>query len=197
MWQNVVLWNVGFALREEQMRGTLESNWMSPSWRFSLLLGNSVVQMVVMLIFIGVSLVEFTVFYGVRFNGDPLLVVLMFLVSIPSIYGLGFAFASVVITAREANAFVFLVRGLVMIFCGITYPIAVLPGWMQSVAQFLPQTYIIYGFREAMLNSANFETLWPVYQILLIFGAFWLAVGFALFRRMERRARRTGALGQY
>jgi ABC-2 type transport system permease protein len=197
MWQNVVLWNVGFALREEQMRGTLESNWMSPSWRFSLLLGNSAVQMVVMLIFIGVSLVEFTVFYGVRFNGDPLLVVLMFLVSIPAIYGLGFAFASVVITAREANAFVFLVRGLVMIFCGITYPIAVLPGWMQGVAQFLPQTYIIYGFREAMLNGADFQTLWPVYQILLVFGAFWLAVGFVLFRRMERRARQTGALGQY
>jgi ABC-2 type transport system permease protein len=57
-------------------------------------------------------------------------------VSIPSIYGLGFAFASVVIAAREANAFVFLVRGLVMIFCGITYPIAVPPpGWMQGVAQ--------------------------------------------------------------
>ncbi|CAG0933050.1 Linearmycin resistance permease protein LnrN [Thermoflexales bacterium] len=197
MWQNIVLWNVGFALREEQLRGTLESSWMSPSWRFSLLLGNSVVQMLVMLIFIGVSLVEFTVFYGVRFNGDPLLVVLMFLLSIPSIYGLGFAFASVVITAREANAFVFLVRGLVMIFCGITYPIAVLPGWMQSVAQFLPQTYIIYGFREAMLNGASFQALLPVYQILVVFGAFWLAVGFALFRRMERRARQTGALGQY
>ena len=156
MWQNVVLWNVGFALREEQMRGTLESNWLSPSWRFSLLLGNSAVQMVTMLIFIAVSLLEFSILYGVRFNGDPLLVTLMFLVSIPSIYGLGFAFASIVITAREANAFVFLVRGLVMIFCGITYPIAVLPGWMQGVAQFLPQTYIIYGFREAMLNGADF-----------------------------------------
>ena len=197
MWQNVVLWNVGFALREEQLRGTLESNWMSPAWRFSLLLGNSAVQMVTMLIFIAVSLLEFSILYGVRFNGDPLLVTLMFLVSIPSIYGLGFAFASLVIAAREANAFVFLARGLVMIFCGITYPIAVLPGWMQSVAQFLPQTYIIYGFREAMLNGANFETLWPVYQVLLMFGAFWLAVGFALFRRMERRARQTGALGQY
>ena len=197
MWQNVVLWNVGFALREEQLRGTLESNWMSPSWRFSLLLGNSAVQMIAMLIFISVSLIEFSVLYGVRFNGDPLLVALMFLVSIPSIYGLGFAFASIVITAREANAFVFLVRGLVMIFCGITYPIAVLPGWMQSVAQFLPQTYIIYGFREAMLNAADFQTLLPVYETLLVFGVFWLAVGFALFRRMERRARQTGALGQY
>ncbi len=197
MWQNVVLWNVGFSLREEQLRGTLESNWLSPSWRFSLLLGNSVVQMITMLIFISVSLVEFTVFYGVRFNGDPLLVALMFLLSIPSIYGLGFAFASIVITAREANAFVFLVRGLVMIFCGITYPIAVLPGWMQGVAQLLPQTYIIYGFRAAMLNGADFQTLLPVYQILLVFGVFWLALGFALFRHMERRARRTGALGQY
>ncbi len=197
MWQNIVLWNVGFALREEQLRGTLESNWMTPSWRFSLLLGNSVVQMIVMLIFIGVSLIEFSLLYGVRFNGDPLLVALMFLVAIPSIYGLGFAFASVVITAREANAFVFLVRGLVMIFCGITYPIAVLPGWMQGVAQFLPQTYIIYGFRQAMLNAADFQTLLPVYEILLVFGVFWLAAGFALFRRMERRARQTGALGQY
>src|SRR5512143_1873461 len=197
MWQNVVLWNVGFALREERLRGTLESNWMSPSWRFSLLLGNSAVQMVTMLIFITVSLIEFSVLYGVRFNGDPILVTLLFLVSIPSIYGLGFAFASIVITAREANAFVFLARGLVMIFCGITYPIAVLPGWMQGVAQFLPQTYIIYGFRTAMLNGADFQTLWPVYQILLVFGVFWLAMGFALFRRMERRARQTGALGQY
>ena len=74
MWQNVVLWNVGFALREEQLRGTLESNWLSPSWRFSLLLGNSAVQMVTMLIFIGVSLLEFSLFFGVRFNGDPLVV---------------------------------------------------------------------------------------------------------------------------
>jgi ABC-2 type transport system permease protein len=197
MWQNVVLWNVGFALREEQLRGTLESSWMSPSWRFSLLLGSSVVQMIVMLIFISVSLIEFTAFFGVRFNGDPVVVLLLFLISIPSIYGLGFAFASVVITAREANAFVFLVRGLVMIFCGITFPIAVLPGWMQAVAQFLPQTYIIYGFREAMLNGADFQTLLPVYQILLAFGAFWLALGLVLFRRMERRARQTGALGQY
>ncbi len=35
MWQNIVLWDIGFALRNEQMRGTLESNWLSPTWRFS------------------------------------------------------------------------------------------------------------------------------------------------------------------
>jgi len=65
------------------------------------------------------------------------------------------------------------------------------------VAALLPQTYIINGFREAMLNGADFATLWPTFQALILFGAFWLAIGFALFRRMERRARQTGALGQY
>ena len=197
MWQNVVLWNVGFALREEQLRGTLESNWLSPSWRFSFLLGNSAVQMLTMLIFISIALVEFGLLYGVRFNGNPALVALMFLAAIPSIYGLGFAFASLVITAKEANAFVFLVRGIVMIFCGITFPIAVLPQWMQGVAAWLPQTYIINGFRQAMLNGADFATLWPTFRALILFGVFWLTLGYLLFKFMERRARRIGAIGQY
>jgi ABC-2 type transport system permease protein len=197
MWQNVVLWNVGFALREEQLRGTLESNWLSPSWRFSFLLGNSAVQMLTMLIFISIALFEFGLLYGVRFNGNPALVVLMFLAAIPSIYGLGFAFASLVITAKEANAFVFLVRGIVMIFCGITFPIAVLPQWMQGVAAWLPQTYIINGFRQAMLNGADFATLWPTLRVLILFGIFWLTLGYLLFKYMERRARRIGAIGQY
>lgn len=197
MWQNVVLWNVGFALREEQLRGTLESNWLSPSWRFSFLLGNSAVQMLTMLIFISIALVEFGLLYGVRFNGNPALVALMFLAAIPPIYGLGFAFASLVITAKEANAFVFLVRGIVMIFCGITFPIAVLPQWMQGVAAWLPQTYIINGFRQAMLNGADFATLWPTLRVLILFGIFWLTLGYLLFKYMERRARRIGAIGQY
>ncbi len=55
MWQNIVLWDVGFALRSEQMRGTLETNWLSPTWRFSFLLGHSFIQVFSMLLFILVA----------------------------------------------------------------------------------------------------------------------------------------------
>jgi ABC-2 type transport system permease protein len=197
MWQNVVLWNVGYALRNEQMRGTLESNWMSPTWRFSYLLGSSVPQLVSMLIMLAVAGLEYALFFGVRFSGSPWLTLLVILFSIPSIYGLGFAFASVVITAREANAFVFLVRGVVMIFCGITYPIAMLPGWMQSITFWLPQTYIIHAARSATLSTNGLADILPDLQALALFGIFWLAVGYGLFNWMERRARQTGAIGQY
>jgi ABC-2 type transport system permease protein len=197
MWQNMVLWNIGFALRMEQWRGTLESNWLSPTWRFSFLLGNTGTQMITMLFFLVVSALEFGLFFGVRLNGSGWLVLLMFLAAIPSIYGIGFVFASLVIAAREANAFVYLVRGFVMIFCGITYPLSVLPGWMQSFAWWLPPTHIINGIRKAALANASFADLLPELRLLLGFGIFWLAAGYIAFNWMERRARRTGAISQY
>jgi len=197
MWQNIVLWDVGFALRNEQMRGTLESNWLSPTWRFSYLLGHTGPQIITMTMFILITAIEFGLFFGVRLNGSPWLALLIMLASIPAVYGLGFAFASIVITAREAHTFVFLVRGLVMIFCGITFPVSLLPGWMQTIAQWLPQTYMIHGMRAAAFANASLAELWLDLRTLLLFGAFWLTLGYLLFRWMERRARQTGAIGQY
>ena len=197
MWQNMSLWTIGFALREEQVRGTLESNWLTPAPRLWFLLGSGLLHGLLMLSFLLVAGLEFTLFFGARFNGNPLLIGLILLAAMPSIYGLGFAFASLVMAAKEANAFVFLVRGLVMIFCGITYPISVLPGWMQSVSAWLPQTYVIHGVRSAALTGAGFSQLLPDLLPLLGFGVFWLAAGLAAFVWMERRARRSGSLGQY
>src|SRR5688572_20029548 len=197
MWQNIVLWDVGFSLRNEQMRGTLESNWLSPTWRFSYLLGHTGPQIVSMLMFISITALEFGLLFGVKLHGSVWMILLVMLAAIPSIYGLGFAFASLVITVKEANAFVFLIRGMVMIFCGITFPVSLLPGWMQSVAQWMPQTYLIHGMRAAAFSNAGIRELAPDLIPLLLFGTFWLVVGYFTFLWMERRARRTGAIGQY
>ncbi len=197
MWQNIVLWSVGYSLRNEQMRGTLESNWLSPTWRFSYLLGSSVPQMVSMITLLIVSGLEYALLFGVKFNGSLLLTMLVILASIPAVYGLGFAFASVVITMKEANAFVFLVRGIVMVFCGITYPMAMLPGWMQSVGEWLPQTYIIHAMRSAALSTDGLAGISHDLTMVLIHGAAWLLIGYVMFVFMERRARQTGAIGQY
>ena len=197
MWQNIVLWAVGYSLRNEQMRGTLESNWLSPTWRFAYLLGSSIPQLASMFMLMLVSGLEYAFLFRVNFSGSLWLTLLVILAAIPSVYGLGFAFASVVITLKEANAFVFLVRGIVMVFCGITYPLAILPDWMQSVSQWLPQTYIIHAVRTAALSTEGFSAITFDLKMLVIFGIIWLAFGYLLFNMMERRARQTGAIGQY
>jgi ABC-2 type transport system permease protein len=147
--------------------------------------------------FVLITVVEFTLLFKVQWNGSIWMVGLMMLAAIPAIYGLGFAFASLVITVKEANAFVFLIRGLVMIFCGITFPIVVLPTWMQNIAKWLPQTYLIHGMRQAAFADAGVKELLPDLIPLLLLGTFLLVAGYFTFLWMERRARKTGAIGQY
>jgi ABC-2 type transport system permease protein len=197
MIQNMVLWTVGFTLRDEQLRGTLESNWLSPTWRFSFLLGAGITNLVSISLFLAAAVVEFRLLFGIRLVGSPLLLLLVLLLSIPAVYGLGFTFASLVITVKEANAFVFLVRGLVMIFCGITFPIALLPGWMQTAALWMPQTYVISASRKVLLSAASLGEIMPDLIPLTLFGVLWLATGYSLFVWMERQARRKGTIGHY
>ena len=92
---------------------------------------------------------------------------------------------------------VFLVRGLVMIFCGVSYPLAVLPGWMQTVAQYIPLTYAIQGIRDIGLRGASLAELTPTLTPLAWFAVLLPLLGFVTFTVTERRARRSGALGQY
>jgi ABC-2 type transport system permease protein len=197
MWQNITLWSIGLALRQEQLRGTLETNWLSPAWRFSFLLGASLTQAVMLASFVIASALEFGLLFGVRLAGSPLLLVLVWLAAMPAIYGLGLAFASLVLSAKEPSNFVFLVRGLVMIFSGVTFPIAVLPGWMQWVAAWLPTTYVIRAMRAAALGGASLRQLWPDLAALLGFGALWLVAGYLAFIWLDRRTRQAGTLGQY
>jgi ABC-2 type transport system permease protein len=198
MWLNITLWDVGFQLRSEQMRGTLESNWLCPVWRISIMLGASLTKLATSMILLLVTVVEFRLFFGVNLvRGNFALLLLILLLVIPSIYGLGMAFASLVIRFKEANAMVFLVRGIFMIFCGITYPLVVLPGWMRAIASLLPLTYAIQGIRAVVLADAAFSDILPDLQALGIFALVMPTVGYMAFRWTERRSRQIGGLGQY
>jgi ABC-2 type transport system permease protein len=198
MWLNITLWDVGFHLRNEQMRGTLESNWLCPVWRISILLGPSLTKIMTALLFLTITVVEFQLFFKVQvIRGNVALLFLILLLVLPSVYGLGIAFGSLVIRFKEANAMVFLVRGIFMIFCGITYPLAVLPDWMKQIALFLPLTYAIQDIRAAVLAEATFGELAADLQKLTLFAIIMPLLGWATFYLTERRARRLGTLGQH
>jgi hypothetical protein len=51
--------------------------------------------------------------------------------------------------------------------------------------------------RTAVLSTEGFNAIAPDLKMLVLFGVFWLAIGYLLFNIMERRARQTGAIGQY
>jgi len=80
---------------------------------------------------------------------------------------------------------------LIMLLCGVYYPVSVLPAPLQAVAAAVPLTHFLEAFR-AQLGYA------PVFKEPLVRGyvlaAVYVAGGYALFAWAIQRARRTGML---
>lgn len=198
MWLNMTLWDMGFLLRMEQMWGTLESNWLAPMSRITFVLGAASTKMLTGIMCLVVTVIEFRLIFGVNLVGANLPLVLLVLgLTLPAVYGLGLAFAALVLYFKEANAMVFIVRGLFMLLCGITYPLAVSPRWMQALGSLLPLTYAIRSMRTVALAGATFADIQHDVGRLAVFAVLMPLLGYLAFRLAERWARSTGNLGQY
>ncbi len=194
---NLTMWNFGGYLREEQTRGTLEANWLCPINKFDFLIGGGVNSIVLAFMFTVVSVIEYRFIYGIHFTGNVFLWLLMFVIMYPAVYGLGMVFASLVLWAKEVNAAVNVARGTMMIFSGITFPITVMPGWMQTIANFIPFTYGIKATRQIMING---ESLFDArYNILITLGlgAVLIIIGKLLFNYVESRVKVSGSLERF
>ena len=196
MWLNMVLWSVGGELRAEQRRGTLESNWMTPAPRLAILLGSGLNQMIVSVIPVFASLAVCSAAWGVRFAVTPL-VGLVFLASTIAMFGMALAFASLVLFLKELNAAVFFLRGVFMVFCGLTSPLSVLPPWMRAVSKAMPLTYSIDLVRRLSLAGASYADVAHDFWILIAFAAVLIVAGCLAFLIIDRAVKRSGTLGQY
>lgn len=194
---NLTMWNFGGYLREEQTRGTLEANWLCPINRFDFLIGGGINSLIMAFLFTVVSVIEYRFIYGVEFTGNVFMWLLMFLVMYPAVYGLGMAFASLVLWAKEVNAAVNVARGTMMILCGITFPITVMPGWMQSIAGCIPFTYGIQAARQVMINGESLYAARFNILLCLSLGIGLLIIGKLLFNYVESRVKVSGSLERF
>jgi ABC-2 type transport system permease protein len=195
---NWLLWSFGLSLRREQEQGTLEVLWMTPVPPVVLMLGRGVADLFFAFgLTLTVSLLEFHYIFGMRWIGSPVTLAVVVAASLPALYGLGLAFASIVLWVKEARGAVFFVRSVFTIFCGMTYALAVLPPWMRTVAAVMPPTYLVEAVRRVGLQGASLADLRPVLLPLLGLGGVLLIVGVVAFAWTERRVRRMGTLGAF
>jgi ABC-2 type transport system permease protein len=88
---------------------------------------------------------------------------------------------------------------VVLIFGGVLVPLDRLPGWMATIARFLPLTPGVEGLRKTLLAGISLGRLSGDGTLLWLVGsaAAYLALGIVIFRWCEREASRKGTLGQY
>ncbi len=198
MFVQLALSQVAGALREEQFQGTLETLLLTPTRTLTIQLGTLVYE----LIYVPVRTVLFLLIVAAGFGLDfdlggmlPAMVVLLFV--IPFVWGLGVASAAAVLTFRRGEGAVGLGATLLTIASGAYFPLDLLPGWLQTLAEANPFAIALESMRDAILGGAGWSDVGSAVLLLAPMAAASLAIGYYLYVRALRRELRRGTLGDY
>ena len=198
MWLSTILWGPGTALRREQMQGSLEAIFLTPTSRLVPLFAPPIAALPNILMTFGVMGIALWLLFGVVPAPDAALrAMAVTIVGLPAMYAIGTLFAAGVLRYGEIGPVVQIVRGTFVLACGITFPVAMLPAWAQLGAALLPPTYIVADIRAVLLRGLGLADVAGDVLITLALTVVIAFLAMFLFGALERSARRTGTLGSY
>ncbi len=189
------------ALRGEQEHGTAELVFVTPSNKLVWLLGKMMGNLTFSLINFAVVLLLGTLIFGFQSNAQPniLAATLFVLLTIIAMTSFGFVFAGVCFLAKREEELSQVLWTMMVFFCGLAFPVEVLPAWGQAIAWMIPITHGVYATRQALLVGAGISdpAILTALGMLVLQTVVLLPIGIALYSRLERKARETGALATY
>lgn len=184
-------------LRQEQTTGTFEALAATPAPQSLLALGSAAYDVLRSAVLAVISLVLATSIFGLRLESNPasLAVGVLALLGCAALFGaLGVAVASFTVVFKQTAPLLAMLLPAVALLSGIYFPVELLPGPLQVLADLSPFTWGVGLMREALLNG---ETDLPLLLLLLATGLALFPVSLFLFSLALRRARRAGSLAQY
>jgi ABC-2 type transport system permease protein len=185
-------------IRQEQLMGTLESLLITPTSPVTIQLGSVIYDLFYIPIRTFVFFSMLALFFDVSFPASSLLPVgVVIIVFVPFVWGLGVLSAAGVLTFRRGSGAVSLWGTLITITSGAYFPISVLPGWLQAVAEYNPVTIALDTVRNAMLAEAGWAEILPTIYVLAPISVVALVLGLVAFRLALDLERRRGTLALY
>jgi len=146
---------------------------------------------------IGLVLIGYGI-YGVNVVASAsIFTLLIFILSIVMMTGLGMMLGGLTIWIKNVGQTAPLIQSVTMFFCGVYFPIAVLPGYLQPVAKFIPFYYFIEGLRLSLVPTTSTNELLYYTFVLLILSLIFIVLGSYSIKRGIKKAKIDGSLGFY
>jgi ABC-2 type transport system permease protein len=154
----------------------------TPLPRWTLVVSNIVVRLVlaavqtILILVIGVGIL------GVQLTGDWLRIVAVVGLGAVTFVSIGYVIASFARTEESANGMTSIVQFPLMFLSGIFFPLEIMPSWLRSIATFMPLTYLGDALRQVMVGGTPFV---PLGVDVLVLGG-WLVVCLGISARFFR-----------
>ncbi|MBN1527389.1 MAG: ABC transporter permease [Candidatus Omnitrophica bacterium] len=185
-------------IRYEQVEGTLEAILLTPTRTATLLTSMALWNMLLTTVNIVIYAVIGSCVFKIDFTRADIPATLMvFFLTILSFSSLGILSASFIMVFKRGNPVGWIIGGLEGLIGGVYFPVAVLPVWLQALAQFFPITHAIRAVQLSVYKGYSIAHLGKEICFLSLFSIVLLPLSFFAFNHSIRKARIDGSLSQY
>ena len=169
-------------LVQQREKGILKRIGATPLARWKLIGSNVLLRLMVAIVDAVLILGIGFVFFDVKIVGNVLAAAGVVLLGAASFLAIGFMLASFLKTEEQATGVVQIVQLPMMFLSGIFFSFDFLPGFLQTIARFLPLTYLGDAMRQVMVNGTQVAPLGV--DLAILTG--WLVVCLAIAARSFR-----------
>jgi len=176
---------------EEASKGTLEQLYMSPLGIKNIFVFKLISSLFYSLLFMVIFTVLAMLFSGYWLNIKLVYSLPLLLVSLTSLWGLGFIFAGLALVFKKMQS----IFGLIQF---VLIPMAGIPCFPFNFASILPYAPGANTIMQIVVHGKNFSDypLWW-YGYIFLNSLVWLIAGVLVFNKIEKQALKKGTLGHY
>jgi len=191
-------WNTVFSVinitGHDKWDGTLPLVLATPAHRMPLFIGRAMIHVLDGLISVAISFAFAAFIFGVNFGqADVLALTLTVFLTAFTMAGFGLFIGGLSFFFRNPMVFANIFTFVLLIFCGVNFPVQSLPTVIQPISYLFPLTYGITAARSA-ISGGNLIQIAPTLALQLVVGLAAMVIGFLFFRSFENNARKTGKM---
>jgi ABC-2 type transport system permease protein len=175
-------WGLGRQSVTQREQGSLRRYRLAPIGPGTILLSNLLANYLLELPTISLLLFTALVFFHMPMKIGWLTLLALVTVGTFAFAGFGLTISSVANTMQEAQIYNNLVWVTLLFLSGVTFPLPMLPRWVQRLAMFFPSTYLVSAFQGVMAQAEPLLDHWPEMLVLVTSGVFGLLFAMRLFR---------------
>jgi ABC-2 type transport system permease protein len=198
-----VLFGVSHVIQEDREHyKVLKYLYISPSNLYVYLIGRGVSKFLITTVAVLITFAFGVAFLGVPVSLStlsPLPITASFVLGLSSLVAFGIVMAGVSLLVARHNFYIGeSLAGIFYLFCGVLFPLSVLPPWGEALGRLIPITYWLEGTRRSLLGygdptlSALTDT--EVLGILALSTLLLIVLSHLVFQGCVHRARERGIL---
>lgn len=180
---------------QERETGILRRFKVAPISAAPILISSMTTGLIVYLPAVLLMLLLSHVQFGMPWPQRWLSLIVYICISVVAFRAIGLIVASVVNSMQESQILVQLMYLPMLLLSGATFPLSLLPNWLQIVAQFVPSTYLITGMQGIMGRNETLLQNLPSVGALILTSILATFIAVKLFRwEKEERLPNTAKL---